>query len=77
MIRITFAAVGVLALLAGGAIAAPPPNDVGVTGMGGGVYFNPYKNGARPQSTINDRGQDTGTASEGGSVYHAPVGGHG
>jgi hypothetical protein len=76
MIRTTVATFGVLALLAGTALAAPPPNDVGMTGMGGGVYYNPGLGvqQARPASGID--GIVEGTADEGGGVYHLPANQH-
>jgi hypothetical protein len=41
MVKMTVATLGLLALLVGGAVAAPLPNDVGTAWMGGGVYHNP------------------------------------
>jgi hypothetical protein len=77
MMKTTFAAIGVLTLLAGTAFAAPPPNDVGVTGMGGGVYYNPYLRGDAPQSVNHAAGKDVGNANKSGAVSHAPVAGNG
>ena len=74
MMKTTLAAIGALALLAGTALAAPPPNAVGVTGMGGGVYYNPYLPGDAPQSVNHAHGKDLGTALEGGGVYPTPTG---
>ena len=72
MMKTMLAAIGVIALLAGTALAAPLPNDVGVTGMGGGVYYNPFLQGDAPQSGNHAHGKDVGTAAEGGGVYRAP-----
>jgi hypothetical protein len=74
MMKTGFAALGVLAMMSGSAFAAPPPNDVGVTGMGGGVYFNPDKVGQRSQS---DRANDRGTAAKGGGDHHTTTSEHG
>ena len=77
MMKTTVATIGVLALLAGGAFAGPAPNDVGVTGMGGGVYYNPYKSGDSSQSVNHKQVSNTGTATESGGVHHATIDGHG
>jgi hypothetical protein len=74
MMKTTLAAIGALALLAGTAFAAPPRNDVGVTGMGGGTYYNPYLQDDAPQSVNHAHGKDAGTASEGSGVHRAPNG---
>lgn len=69
MIKTTIAAIGMLGLLAGVALAAPAPNDFGVTARGGGVYYNPYL--AKPQLqpvARNQKGQ-IGTTGEGGGIY--------
>jgi hypothetical protein len=61
-------------LLAGVASATPPPNDVGTTGMGGGVYYNPYVAKRAGQSVNQDRfGDRVGTAEEGGNLYNPSV----
>lgn len=72
MIKTIVAATGMLGLLTGIALAAPAPNDVGVTGMGGGVYYNPYlaKQQARPAAS-NQR-SEIGTTGEGGGIYQLP-----
>jgi hypothetical protein len=73
MIRTTIAAFGVLGLLAGAALAAPAPNDVGVTGMGGGVYYNPYLAKHQAQPAGNSQRSEIGTTAEGGGVYQNPA----
>jgi hypothetical protein len=72
MIKTTIAAIGMLGLVSGVALAAPAPNEVGVTGMGGGVYYNPYlaKQQARPAAS-NQR-TEVGTTGEGGGIYENP-----
>ncbi len=69
MTKTTLAALGGLILLAGTAIAAPLPNAVGTTGMGGGVYFNPAVHGQVAQRRNQDRTHVVGEAEEGGGVY--------
>jgi len=74
MMKTIAAAAAGFVLLAGVASAAPPPNDVGTTGMGGGVYYNPYKAKGADQSVNQDRfGDRVGTAEEGGNLYNRPV----
>jgi hypothetical protein len=73
MIRTTVAVFGVLGLLTGGALAAPAPNDVGVTGMGGGVYYNPYLNTHQAHPAATNQRSEIGTTGEGGGVYQAPM----
>ncbi len=75
MIRTTGVALGMLGLLAGAAFAAPAPNDVGVTQMGGGVYYNPYLQTHQAPPAGNQHSETTnqhseiGVTSEGGGVY--------
>jgi hypothetical protein len=69
MVKMTVAALGGLVLLAGASFAAPPPNDVGVTGMGGSAYYNPYLHGSAEQPPTQAHGDQPGTVSEGQSVH--------
>ena len=69
MIRTTLAVFGVLGLLAGTAVAAPAPNDVGMTGMGGGVYYNPSLANHQAQPASANPHRVVGTTGEGGGVY--------
>jgi hypothetical protein len=72
MTKTTLTAFGLLTLLAGTALAAPLPNEVGVTGMGGGVYFNPSVASQQAQPQAQQR-SEIGTTGEGGSVYQVPA----
>ena len=72
MIRTTVAALGMFGLLAGAALASPAPNDVGVTGMGGGVYYNPYLTTHQSQPAGSSQHSEIGVTSEGGGVYKNP-----
>jgi hypothetical protein len=73
MIKTTVAAFGILGLLAGAALAAPAPNAVGVTGMGGGVYYNPYLATQQAQPAASNQRSEIGVTGEGGSVYQNPA----
>ena len=73
MVNTTVAAFGILGLLAGAALAAPAPNAVGVTGMGGGVYYNPYLATQRAQPAASNQRSEIGVTGEGGSVYQNPA----
>jgi hypothetical protein len=72
MIKTTIAAIGVLGLLSGVALAAPAPNDVGVTGMGGGVYYNPYLTKQQAQPAASNQRSEVGTTGEGGGIFQIP-----
>lgn len=71
MLKATLTAVGGFALLPVAGCATPPPNAVGVTGMGGGVYYNPYRQTLAPQSVNRESGGTIGTALEGGGIYRS------
>ncbi len=73
MIKTTVAALGILGLVAGTALAAHAPNDVGVTGMGGGVYYNPSLARHQAQPAAGNQRSEAGTTFEGGGVYQSPV----
>ncbi|HVC61607.1 MAG TPA: hypothetical protein VND19_14745 [Acetobacteraceae bacterium] len=72
MIKTTLAALGILGLLAGAALAAHAPNDVGVTGMGGGVYYNPSLDQHQAQPAGGSQRSEVGVTGEGGGAYHNP-----
>jgi len=72
MIKTTIAAIGMFGLLSGAALAAPAPNDVGVTGMGGGVYYNPYLASQQAQPAVSNQRSEVGTTGEGGGIYQNP-----
>jgi hypothetical protein len=71
MTRMTVAVLGGLALMMGAAFAAPAPNDVGTTGMGGGVYYNPFDSRTAWRPVNKDRDREIGTTGEGGGVYRS------
>ena len=75
MIKTTIAAIGMLGLLSGVALAAPAPapNDVGVTGMGGGVYYNPYLAKTPAPAAASNQPRLVGTTGEGGGIYQSPA----
>jgi hypothetical protein len=73
MIKTTVAAFGILGLLAGAALAAPAPNAVGVTGMGGGVYYDPYLPTHQAQPAASNQHSEIGVTGEGGGVYPNPA----
>jgi hypothetical protein len=73
MTKTTVAALGVLALLAGSAVAGPAPNAIGATGMGGGVYYDPSLPDRQAQPAQIGHGGVIGTTEEGGAVYHSPT----
>lgn len=76
MKKMAIAAFGGFALLAGAAFAAPAPNDVGITGMGGGTYFNPDSHALPNQPSWHPAERAVGTTDEGGGTYVVPgVGG--
>jgi len=72
MRKTAITALGAFTMLASVAFAAPPPNDIGTTGMGGGVYYNPSLHGDRPQPANHVPGRVVGTTDEGGGVYRVP-----
>ena len=68
MMKTALTAIGALALLTVCGCTTPPPNDVGITGMGGGVYYNPYVQDRSQQSVNREPAKATGTAAEGSVV---------
>jgi len=73
MIKTTIAAIGMIGLLSGVALAAPAPNDVGVTGMGGSAYYNPYLAKQQTQPATRNQRSEIGYTGEGGGVYQTPA----
>jgi hypothetical protein len=63
MIRTAIIAITMFGLVAGAALAAPAPNEDGATGMGGGVYYNPWvaKDRARAAAAAHNQ-QDRAAA---------------
>jgi len=75
MTKMTVAALGVLALVSGTAFAAPAPNDIGTTGMGGAAYFNPSLGKTQLQPENGLAIQEVGATQGGAGVYLAPANG--
>jgi hypothetical protein len=73
MLKTTMAAFGILGLLAGAALAAPAPNAVGMTGMGGGAYYNPYLGQPQAHQGTSNQHSEVGVTTEGGGVYRKPA----
>jgi hypothetical protein len=74
MLKTTVAALGGLVLMAGSAFAYPPPNDVGVTSMGGGAYYNPYVARGDTAGPVNGV---HGATDENNGAYHPVISRHG
>jgi hypothetical protein len=72
MIRTITMALGILGLAAGTALAAHAPNAVGMTEMGGSVYYDPYLSKPQPHPSASNQHSDVGVTQEGGGVYRKP-----